>query len=109
MANPPNLVLDTLTHDIVRDGGEDGGLHVLQGEAFAGAGNGALGDDRLASLLRLHLSRVVLRATLEEILAAPGVLDVLDAHVQALAHHAVTDGLGDLVGGRVKVDKCCCS
>jgi hypothetical protein len=35
--------------------------------------------------------RVVRRATLEELLAAPGVHDVLDAHVDALPSDPPTD------------------
>jgi hypothetical protein len=89
--NPPRLVLDALTHDIVRDGGEDLGLHVLQGETVAGPSHGALGDNLLASLVRRRLRRVVRRAALEEVVAALGVLDVLDADVNALPSDATTD------------------
>ena len=42
MANPPNLVLDTLTNDVVGDGRQDLRLDVLQGETLTGTGDGAL-------------------------------------------------------------------
>ena len=42
MATPPNLVLDTLTNDVVGDGRQDLGLDVLQGETLTGTGDGAL-------------------------------------------------------------------
>ena len=44
-----------------------------------------------ARLLRLHLGGIVSRTTLEEILTAPGVLDVLNADVDALPSDATTD------------------
>ena len=85
------LVLDTLTHDIVGDGGENLRLDVLQREPVAGTRDGTLGDDRLASLLRLRLRLIVRLAAVEEVLTAPGVLDVFDADVDALPSDATTN------------------
>ena len=43
---PPHLVLDTLTNDVVGDGRKNLGLDVLQGETITGTGDGALGHGR---------------------------------------------------------------
>jgi hypothetical protein len=76
---------------VVGDGRQDLCLDVLQGEPVAGPDVDALGDDGLACLLRLHLGGVVRRAAVEEVLAALGVLDVLDADVDALPSDAPVD------------------
>jgi len=91
------LVLDTFTHDIVRDRSQELRADVFQLEARARrSSDGALGHNLLASQLRFVVRFVVRRTTGDEILTASGVLHVLDAHMDALTSDTTTDGLVNL-------------
>lgn len=76
---------------VIRDRRQDLGLDVLKGETLPGATDSTLGANGLASLLRLNLRGIVLSATLEEVITALGVLNVLNADVDALPSDATTN------------------
>jgi len=75
------------------EGLDDGGLG-LQGGHRLRARRQALAHDLLTALVRFRLQGVVLLHAGEEVLVTAGAADVLDAHVDALAHLAVADHLG---------------
>lgn len=79
---------------------------LLDGEGSVGLSDDSLGDDLLVSLLSLLLGLVVETDPVEEIFPGGGLLDVLNADVDALGDDPVADLLvdDDAHGSRVHVE-----
>lgn len=80
---------------VVRDGGDGLSGNTLDNVALTGHGRLSLQVEVDALLLGLALLGGVLLDTLDEVLTGAGVLDVLDADVDALLNVAVADNLVD--------------